>query len=574
MYQVRGLELHSSRMWSWDSVRRAVDFMVKAEMNALIFHEINIIDHLQPQAGGVSTSLSRSYGIRYTYRHESSENNIAYINRVIELAHSNGIRFYFEVKEPSYPEELLRVHRELFSPEGQVCPTHPFWFEFLEKKIERLLETVPDFDGIIESACTAETKVSLMPLKERADKIFPSTDTPITYCTCERCRGTKLSEWNTNITMSLYRPLKKKGKQLVIRDFTYSPESQNAFLESVETPKDVIICLKNVPHDFYPTFPLNPRIGEVGDYDQWLEFDAWGQFFGLGVFPCILLDDMRDRLTHAQERDNRVKGYICRADWELISEGWAMDSLNLINLYGLAKQGKEIDYRYDDIFEYVLSLLEKGSIPFLGKPIKVENRGELATIADLLLKTWPIIRGSLYIKDHVFQDNSLVLDSFELIRHMRTNLHPLPPWDPSRPDPLQNLDTSSLEDLIEEKARALREVRAIVGSLRQETLTLNIEINMSLLSLFEAFELYIEGFYHAGEAYLLTEYALLTKCAEDIKKACQSAESLPVHAAKLKKHVVKYLYEPQSHVISILLDPQRFSRLHDSLLDALGCVSA
>lgn len=548
MNQVCGLELHSKRMWDWASTRRAVDFMVEAGMNALIFHQVDIIDHLVLSEGTASRS-------RWSMLARMQSNNIAYINQVIKLVHSKNIKFFLEVKEPWYPEELLYVHPELINSKGQVCPSNPFWFEFSKTKIKKLLDVIPDIDGIIESSCTAETKVSLVP------------DLSLNYCTCERCRETDLSEWNKNVILSLYEPLKEKGKQLIIRDFTKSPENQDALLNATGIPKDVIICLKNTPHDWHPTFPNNPRIGE-GEYDQWIEFDTWGQFWGLGIFPCILLNDFRERLEYA--RDKKVKGYICRVDWEGISEGWVLDSVNLINLYGLAKLGEDLDCKFDDIFRNSLKLLDQSAIPFLGKSVKVENPTELTTVSNLLLKTWPIIEGSLHIKGHLFQGSSVVLDSFEGTRHMRIKNHNLTRWAPDRQDPLKNLNSEGLKELLSEKEEALHEVRTIVKALRENKLNLNRELNTSLLSLFEAFEIYIEGFCYSGKAYILTEYALSAGDTEDKENAIRSINLLEDYGRKLEEKTTRYLYEPQSHVISLLLDPQRISRLHESLLNTLN----
>lgn len=548
MNQVCGLELHSKRMWDWTSIKRAVDFMVEAGMNALIFHQIDIIDNLILPEGAAASS-------RWSMLARMQANNRAYIKQVIKLVHSKNITFFLEIKEPWYPEELFYVHPELINSKGQVCPSNPFWFEFVKTKIKRLLDVIPDIDGIIESSCTAETKISL------------AHDLSLNYCTCERCRETDLSEWNKNVILSLYEPLKEKGKQLIVRDFTKSVENQNALL-TTGIPKDVIICLKNTPHDWHPTFPNNPRIGEVGEYDQWIEFDTWGQFWGLGIFPCILLNDFRERLKYAKGK--KVKGYICRVDWEGMSEGWVLDSVNLINLYGLAKLGKDLDYKFDDIFRNSLKLLDQSDIPFLGKSVKVENPTELTAVSNLLLKTWPIIEGSLHIKGHIFQNSSRIFDSFEGARHMRIKNHTLTQWAPDRQDPLKNLNSESLKELLSEKEEALHEVKTIVEALRENKLNLNRRLNMSLLSLFEAFEIYIEGFYYSGKAYILTEYALSTGDTEDKENAIRSINLLEDYGRKLEDQTTKYLYEPQSHLISLLFDHQQISRFHESLLNTLN----
>jgi hypothetical protein len=74
----------------------------------------------------------------------------------------------------------------------------------------------------------------------------------------------------------------------------------------------IVISLKNTPHDFYPTFPDNARIGDVGNHPQWVEFDTWGQFFGLGVVPSIILDDLSQRFRHSAK--SGVSGVIALLD--------------------------------------------------------------------------------------------------------------------------------------------------------------------------------------------------------------------------------------------------------------------
>ena len=42
--EVRGLEIHSRRMWEWKSIMTAFSLMEKMNMNMLIFHQDNIQD--------------------------------------------------------------------------------------------------------------------------------------------------------------------------------------------------------------------------------------------------------------------------------------------------------------------------------------------------------------------------------------------------------------------------------------------------------------------------------------------------------------------------------------------------
>ena len=65
-------------------------------------------------------------------------------------------------------------------------------------------------------------------------------------------------------------------------------------------------------------FPDNPAIGNCGKLNQWVEYDTWGQFFGLGVFPCSVAEDMSGRMKRYLERG--ATGVMLRTDWENMTQ--------------------------------------------------------------------------------------------------------------------------------------------------------------------------------------------------------------------------------------------------------------
>src|SRR3546814_9077768 len=85
-------------------------------------------------------------------------------------------------------------------------------------------------------------------------------------CTCEICRRTPAEDWYRRLLSTMYGPIHAAGKTMVVRDFVFDLNTQTEIATVMEElPEDVIIALKNTPHDYYPTFPHNPRIGkEIG----------------------------------------------------------------------------------------------------------------------------------------------------------------------------------------------------------------------------------------------------------------------------------------------------------------------
>ncbi|MDI3530985.1 MAG: hypothetical protein PWP60_834 [Candidatus Atribacteria bacterium] len=554
---MQGFEIHSNRIWDENSILRALDFMVEVGMDALVLHQVDIIDHLvfPEKYFGEPSIVPGKWPKRPLFvLWRNQRNHVPYMKWLIERAHSKGVKVFLEVKEPWYPEVLLYVHPELLGKGGEICPSNPFWFEFLRAKIEKLLEVIPDLDGIVESLSTVETKVSL----------FSSN------CECTRCQQVDVKEWYRNVISAVYEPLHKKGKELVVRDFAYLPEEHRALIEVIqEMPSDIALSLKNTPHDYYPTFPHNPHIGKVDNREQIIEFDGWGQYFGLGIFPCVLLEDFRERIKYAFSRG--ASGYLCRVDWEGATGGWILDSLNLINLCGLASFAKDFESEHDfeSIVGEALKILEnqKSTIPFLEATFFPKTSSELTELTSLLLKTWPIIEKSLYVKGFLFQHNSAFLASFEEARNIRTKVHPLTPWKPDQKDPFEEINRERADYIIAEKEEALNEVNEIASLLKSKRLQLSSRLNSSLLSLFEAFALYVEGFYLSAKAYTLTELTLADRKHET--EALQAISALEEFIPRLKHQVSRYLWEPFFHNIYFLLDPEKVTQFGKSLLRAI-----
>ena len=170
-------------------------------------------------------------------------------------------------------------------------------------------------------------------------------------CTCERCKNYNVDDWYKNLIAAMYRPLAKAGMRLVVRDFSYTADHQFAMVEAARSvSKDITMALKKAPHDYYPTFPDNPAIGCCGsDMRQWVEFDTWGQYFGLGVFPCSVVEDMQGRLQ--RYLDKGVSGVMLRTDWEIISQGSVFNSFNILNLIAGAELSNNVNANLDMIYD-------------------------------------------------------------------------------------------------------------------------------------------------------------------------------------------------------------------------------
>lgn len=139
-------------------------------------------------------------------------------------------------------------------------------------------------------------------------------------------------EWFDNVLRPGHAPIHEAGKTLVVRDFVFDPQAHGEIAEVMERlPEDVVISLKNTPHDYYPTFPDNSRIGNVGNHRQWIEYDAMGQYFGWGIAIADLTGDYRRRMGYAMQKG--ATGAVIRTDWESLDGHTAFGTPNRINLY-------------------------------------------------------------------------------------------------------------------------------------------------------------------------------------------------------------------------------------------------
>jgi hypothetical protein len=542
-FAVRGAEIHSRHMWNWEHTRRMLDFCSENNLNALVFHQNDLLDQVaNPEAFLPREMMKRAFP---AYLH-NIENAREYLRKVAACARERGIDFYFEIKEIMYPIYFLSAYPQLIK-DGILCPNDPFWFDYLEAKLDAAYETIPELAGIIVSTATKESQLSMVNSK----------------CRCSVCRQTPDSVWYQKVADRLYQSCQKAGRKLIIRDFVRSPKDHEEMISaSAGAPPEVIISLKNTPHDFYPTFPHNPRIGAVGGHQQWIEYDVWGQFFGMGVFPCILLEDMKRRMQYAL--DHGATGFIARTDWECMTEGSAMNSLNKLNLYGAALLSYDLDTNFDVIYREWLrhsvstafSVSDIPSAPGVSGELSQANLAKLRSIFD---KTWTVFAEGIYVGDCVFHEDGMIPITLDDAWWIMTENHSLADWDPSKKSAL-DMTPANVKRLLGQKETALALIRKLRDEVVDDPDGLGLEpwFHEDLTVTFQMFVLYIEGFYYAARACILTKYYLETKKAPDHSAAVAAVRELSDYRERLKPHVSR---TGMHHYVYMMLDDFRLENL-------------
>ncbi len=539
-FGLRGLEIHSSRMWQLAQVRRTLDLMGPLGLNALIFHQNDLIDQLVLPLAYFPEELMWK---RNPVRMHTVYNNRAYINTVVREARDAGVELYVEVKELSFPELLPEIVPGLMNPDGSLCPHHPFWWQFLSAKVAELLEVVPDLAGVIVSPGSRESKVSI------------STN----RCSCEGCRSRTPLDWYASLLAAMHGPLAAAGKTLAVRDFSYTVEQQSLMIAAADRCSErVVVTLKNTPHDYYPNFPHNPRIGDCGAHRQWVEFDAWGQFYGMGFFPVGIVEDIRSRIEHCRAKG--VDGVWFRTDWEVINEASCANSLNLLNVFAGAMlasdpeaDSREIHRRWASYG--LVSPLKSGSIAQV--PAVPTAAGAADALAALMRDSWKVMEKAVYVRGHLFHEDDQYPNSVERAFDMMVRIHGRDQWEPGASKRLEPT-AENIAIIYAEKAAAVAEAARLSSTFDPRALGVPEELAADLAVVLELYVLYVEGFARCARACFSLRRAQVTRAAGDVEAARGALDGL----ADLRGLIAKRLDGTRyPHYVYWLLDEKRVAAL-------------
>ena len=540
-FRYRGLEFHNDRMWKWGSVARALDFMEKYDMNMLIFHQNDLLDAIVlPQKYFSEEEMWEYWPVRYC----TVDTRCTYINKVISEARKRKIDFYFEVKEIWYPENILEKFPGLRNEQGHICPTDPFWMSFLAEKTEELLRKVPDLSGIIVSPATRESKVSIS----------------ANQCNCRRCQNTTEDAWYAAYIETLYRKLKKAGKRLIVRDFSYSVHSQDALLKACEDiGDDIILALKCVPHDFWPTFPNNPAVTRQTRLEKWIEYDTWGQYCGQGILPCSLIEDIISR--HRFCLENGSTGIWYRTDWEALDECSNFNTLNMVNLIGATMHAKDPSCTPEEIFRewcrYGLSSgLTEESV--MQPPVIPSADTAWDTLQTFMTRAYEILIKTIYVKGHVFQYSSRYQHSYSAIENVMCVWHNRSDWDPESAQILEATE-ENYQTILKEKEQALKEAETLAAAFDFASLGLPEAFSEELNQLLLLYPIYTEGFCWMAKVFFGMRLYQKIRRRDLLERVLRDNDGLKDFAGRLEAFLRQRDYP---FYVRWIMEPDELKRLH------------
>ena len=529
----RLLEIHSTGMWNIYHVDRAIELASRYNCTGIIFHCNELVDRVVfPEA-----FFSKEDIMEYNpVRNSITKNNQYYLRAVLERCEQHGLEFYAETKEFNFDDHLIYKHPELIGTDGKICATHPLLFDYVEAKYREFFDIFPQVAGIIVSLGTKESKVTISANK----------------CHCPRCQKTDMNDWYRSLIQAMHKPIAEKRKKLVIRDFAYDKRNQDSMLNAVmSVSPDIIMAVKKSPHDYYPVSIDNPAIGKSDN--QWVEFDAWGQFFSLGAFPCSVVEDIHERMLRCYGKG--VKGIMIRSDWENMTQASVFNSFNVVNAIGCAMISGNLEVSNSDIYrawgEYGLfSPLLSDSYRQDGCQIKSEN--DLEYFTHIVQEGFKIITKGMYGKKNLLALNSQIFDRIEHSWYLPMVQHNRDEWEPGCTDIFKPYK-ENVDALKAEKEDAMKMVYDLSSYIRSYKADVSSSIQDYLDFLVDAFPAYIKGFYLQLMTYM---YVIMAENHHDgyLEKANECLLLYDGLAAEYKKLVRMKCY---SHQMLYMLDGDR-----------------
>lgn len=563
-FLVRGIEIHSLYAWDFEWLLMTMNFMERMEMNTLVLHRNDFIELLvypgkyfgckKEKYDNIFERYSEIFRKVYKYtptRRSGLYQRRAFLKRVLREAKRRGIDVYVENKELYFPDIILEFYPHLVK-DGHICATDPFWIEYTKVKYTEFFEEFPEISGIITAPATGESRVSIKSNR----------------CVCERCKNEKPQDWFDKVLRAMYEPLHKAGKTLVVRDFVFDPQAHNEIASVMEAlPEDVIISCKNTPHDYYPTFPENERIGQVGNHRQWIEFDSMGQYFGWGIGIADLTEDYRWRMSSARKKG--AEGVIFRTDWESLDGHTAFRTPNKLNLYAASLLSTNLNTNSHDIYQKYLE--DEG---WFKDHISAQQK-ERATqwFASLMSKTWNVTSKTPFIDGCVFSDSSLMPISLEHAFWLSEEKNSLRDWDHTKWESLYP-KKENLEKAFREKEQALEEIQSLYSQALEGFDFIKEEKIQWLQDRFYVNKKYVSLYGDVTKAIMLTRYVLETKEERNTQYFKMKKEQLRTALIRLKEleeelTIFHETTEYAPHTIYALLDPDRVNCLYKDLNNRL-----
>lgn len=368
------------------------------------------------------------------------------VNEGLEKLAAAGIKTYMWHHELELPYGFNKAFPEALNDYGDIEVTHPVVKDYLENKISDFFEEYPKMDGIILTL--HETKVPLLKLKNQ--KLTPT----------ERVKY---------VTEILYKSCKALGKELIVRPFASIEEDYEMMTKAYEEiSPELIIMDKWTQFDWSLCLPDNRFYAKIKNNPLFVEADIFGEFFGKGRLPLMLRSHIVNKFAYC-EKFSPV-GYVARIDRAGLDPFGEVNEVNLVIMHATLS-GDDVDKRIDEFF--------------------LEKYGKAgAGVREIMENTEDILKKIIYLKGYYYSQLSL----FPRLNHCKNHFY----FEMMRDDwkiasnewfiPI-GWDRGTLDEVMEEKASAVREAKAALDKLTKMKGELEESAYNSLYTKFKNLEL-------------------------------------------------------------------------------------
>ncbi|UPT54917.1 hypothetical protein [Dickeya zeae] len=319
MWQRRALELNTQDIWHWQRVITLVEYARRYGFNTLVLGQADLLDKLVTPVAYQST--------RFDDRISSQQRSrCVYLNQVAAYCREQGLALYLQCKELTFPTDLLLQYPHLLDDARQFRIDTHFWCDYLAAKVEQLMQQIPRLHGLMLAISNSDSLIRFAPPPgeeiQRGGTAPPATDSGPVY---------------RQLFAAVARVIHAHQRHLVLRAFPANHQDMSRVLDAIRSlPTSVSAAIKMTPERFWPEFPNNPALLELGDREVWVELDLAGEEVGWGNLPFLRYTEVQGRLLWCREKNPAIVSVACRISWDGVDNHSVLGSLSEFTLFACA----------------------------------------------------------------------------------------------------------------------------------------------------------------------------------------------------------------------------------------------
>lgn len=292
--------------------------------------------------------LQLSHDIVMDLREVREKKKQLLVNNLTKKAHDVGIK---EVIVWDHALYSLNYYPEKFKtgPKGTIDLDNPEFWVWFENDYREMLDLIPNIDGLvltfIETGARAENQFSQV-LMTGPEKLAAVVDA-IADVVC-----------------------KEYNKKLYIRTFAYTEAEYANTIGCINHIKsqDVILMMKETPHDFFLTHPNDKFAGTI-DRPTIIEFDTGNEFNGQGIIANTWPEYILKRWSKYVDLPNII-GFVARTD--RYGNTRIVGTPNEILLYALKRFTADTIITSEKIYdEFITNKYGKNAVQYLKPAFKL-----------------------------------------------------------------------------------------------------------------------------------------------------------------------------------------------------------